>query len=65
MSVLRAIPTPEGINGTYWARLNSAVRAEFRVDHYQAASDDPVLSMPHRKGCPVPRCSIRPSTTGS
>ncbi|MDQ6783981.1 MAG: site-specific integrase [Actinomycetota bacterium] len=56
MSVLRAIPTPEGTNATYWGRLEAAVRTEFRVDRYQAAPDDPVLSPSNRRACPVPRC---------
>ena len=60
MSAGRAIATSGGTDATYWGRLEAAVRAEFRVDHYQAASDDPVLTTLSTAGCPVPRCSKKP-----
>jgi hypothetical protein len=52
-AVIYPVPTSER---GYWRCLESAVRAEFRVDDYRPAAGDPVLRLTKAAGCPVPGC---------
>jgi hypothetical protein len=40
----------------YWERLESSVRAEFRIDMYRPAHDDPILR--RERACAVPSCRM-------